>query len=533
MGNYIFKITDKEDYDLVKEFAKKILSKERYSYSVFIHNDWYENHKNEAIRLSSTYDDMGFSSWEWYQSDYAEYAMIDNVKEFFSKKENKIMENEENEVDKAVNDNPVTEQDNSATEEEEREKVGTCIGCGQVIYDGDDYEEDSDGNYLCEDCRDDYVKCDDCGCFVHEDNATWVYDNRGYEIAVCQGCLDDNYFSCEDCGEWHHNDDCYTTYNDHYICESCRDNDYVTCDDCGALVHCDDYYYSERRDRYYCPNCWEDDYDCDGEITPYHDHDRSYLPCYNDYDKSVDMEDFEGGYGFELEVDDGSNRGDCSNELYDLLGDRAIYEEDGSLSDDGFEIITRPMTRRAMEAMPLEDMIGILRSHGFKSHDSGCCGLHIHTSRTLFGDTETERTENIAKIVLFYEMFWDDIVKVSRRKNFHYCSKLSETNNCESITTEEVAKDFVDKKGHHNHFCSINLSNDDTVEFRIMRGTLKLSTLKATLDFTMTLVENCKNIPMDKIHQKSLWLAGLKPETIEYLKERRAFGYEQDDENED
>ena len=525
-GDYIFKITSEEDYELVKEFAKKILSKYRYSWSVFIHNDWYENNKNKAIRLSSTYDDMGFSNWEYYQSDYTEYTMVDNVKEFFEnmeKEKNMETENEEEEV----KDDKIEE--NKDEEEDRGELLGRCMGCNKAIYKDDDYDSDDNDNYVCEDCRDDYVHCDDCGTLIHCDDSYSVYNRNGYDVYVCADCLDDNYFCCDDCGNYEHIDNEYTTYDNHSICSSCREDHYYCCDDCGYLVYEDDYYCNEDDDCIYCPHCWPDHERDSGEITGYHDHDRWNIPYYNDYDNSVNKDNFEGGYGFELEVDDGDDRCDCSNELYDLLGDHAIYETDGSLSDDGFEIITRPMTRRAMESMPLDKMVEILRSYNFKSHDSGCCGLHVHVSRKLFGDDEVQRTENIAKMILFYEIFWDDLVKVSRRKSFGYCNKMSDDNS-EPIDDFDKAKKWTGEGYGHSRYCCVNLCNSDTVEFRLMRGTLKLSTLRATLDFTMTLVENVKNVPIDKITDKDLWLAGLKPETIEYLKERRAFGYEPDDE---
>jgi hypothetical protein len=58
---------------------------------------------------------------------------------------------------------------------------------------------------------------------------------------------------------------------------------------------------------------------------------------------------------------------------------------DGSLND-GFEIVTHPMTHDwAMEKFPWE-MIEKLRRSGYRSWDTDTCGLHVHASRTSFVD---------------------------------------------------------------------------------------------------------------------------------------------------
>jgi hypothetical protein len=413
----------------------------------------------------------------------------------------------------------------------EEEGIRICAICGEVIGEDEDYLENSSGEYLCEKCQDDgYLMCEDCGEFTDE---TYSIDD-GYKY-VCRECTYDYYY-CERCNEYFTRSNVYDTYDDYYVCEHCAENHYYRCENCGNYVHEDDACWNERREEYYCPNCYENNCEYDGCVEGYHAHKYRTIKFYQDNnDYTVDYDNYAGGYGFELEVDNGDNRGECSDELQNLLGDHAYYETDGSLSDDyGFEIITQPHTRLAMEQLPFKEMVKILRKYDYKSHDAKCCGFHIHASRKLFGDTENERTENIAKMILFYERYWDDLVKVSRRKAFGYCYKMSDGGyrGSDGDIDDERAKSIA--KGEddiaRNRYKSINLTNQATIEFRLMRGTLNLNTIRATLDFTMTLVENCKNVPMSEIDNKDLWLKGLKDETIEYLKTRRAFGYEPDDE---
>ena len=65
----------------------------------------------------------------------------------------------------------------------------------------------------------------------------------------------------------------------------------------------------------------------------------------------------------------------------------------------------------------LDRIIGICKEGGFKSHDAGTCGLHIHVNRAYLGDGESSKEKaTIAKIVLLVTKHWDNMVKFSRRQ---------------------------------------------------------------------------------------------------------------------
>ena len=70
-----------------------------------------------------------------------------------------------------------------------------------------------------------------------------------------------------------------------------------------------------------------------------------------------------------------------------------------------------------MNNFDMNQLCDIVKKHGFKSHNTSTCGLHIHASRELFGKDTTEQELTIAKIILLFNRFFDDeIVKFSRRK---------------------------------------------------------------------------------------------------------------------
>ena len=75
-------------------------------------------------------------------------------------------------------------------------------------------------------------------------------------------------------------------------------------------------------------------------------------------------------------------------------------------------------------------------------------------------------------------------------------------------------------------YTAVNLTNADTVEIRMFRGTLKLNTLKATLQMVNHLVEVAVAMS-DTTVQELSWFDFLdtvhEPELIQYLKERRLY----------
>ena len=75
-------------------------------------------------------------------------------------------------------------------------------------------------------------------------------------------------------------------------------------------------------------------------------------------------------------------------------------------------------------------------------------------------------------------------------------------------------------------YTAVNLTNFDTVEIRMFRGTLKLNTLKATLQMVNPLVEVAVSLSDYQVQDMS-WFDFLdeikEPELIQYLKERRLY----------
>ena len=85
------------------------------------------------------------------------------------------------------------------------------------------------------------------------------------------------------------------------------------------------------------------------------------------------------------------------------------------------------------------------------------------------------------------------------------------------------------KKSHQGRYTCVNLTNSNTIEFRIFRGTLKYNTLIATLQFVEKLCSVAISLSEGQLQSLS-WsdlMLGISekqyPELVQYLKERRLY----------
>lgn len=377
----------------------------------------------------------------------------------------------------------------------------------------------------CDSCVcDDAYTCEDCGDYVACDVSTWINDMH----VVCPTCLDDGYDTCEHCGEWAPRDRMTEIRGGGYICERCYEEHYMYCAECGEVVPSDDYDYDAEM----CYECLGDrDSSNERQHYPnavrlnYHDYDRPSLRWFGECRPS--WNGVMRGIGVEVECDAPQrgislNMQGALNDVCALMGDRVFFEYDCSLTNavgKGFEMITQPHTLEAFYEMPWRETFKAIMEHGWAAHDAGTCGLHVHFSRELFGaDTETQ-DDNIAKLMQFFELYYDDIVKVSRRTvdetgNVYYARK-------HGSKSKSRLKDIAESKCC-GHYSAVNVNNEHTVEIRIMRGTLNYSTFMACIDFLVTVVRNSCRIGWSDTTEASEWLMGLKPETIEYVRSKGA-----------
>lgn len=380
-------------------------------------------------------------------------------------------------------------EDEPETIEEEREEV-ECNQCGCVICAGD--EITYAGESYCEDCM---VTCEYCGESVPSDETVVSNLEERYvvERVACESCAEDYFYRCDCCDSWISDDGVWAHDDDRAICNRCSDNYYV-CYDCGSIIHVDDAYYSERDDEHYCEHCYYNNgHNRSGNISDY-GHDQFRKGYYAREFKEMEDECGVSRYfGVELEVDNGRDRDNLADDLFSEIDDS--YElfkckTDGSLGCEGLEIVTFPCSFRfMMEQYPFEDIARIAVRNDYRSHDAGTCGLHIHVSRAGLGESDMEQDLTVAKLMILFDRFWEKLVRFSRRniEQMSWCKKPDVyTDADENGTDDEIvgkAKEWRDR------YHAINLTNSQTIEFRLFRGTLKVSTIKASIQFVNCMID--------------------------------------------
>ena len=230
-------------------------------------------------------------------------------------------------------------------------------------------------------------------------------------------------------------------------------------------------------------------------------------------------------FGVELEID-GAGEYDSNADKILAIGNRdepRVYcKHDGSL-DEGFEIVSHPATLDShMHSFPWEQMMNAAVSMGYRSHQATTCGLHVHISRDAFGRTEQAQEAAIARLLFFVEKHWNELLKFSRRTNRQLERWAAR------YGYRDTPKEMMDhaKSYHYGRYTCVNLTNTDTVEIRIFRGTLKYNTFIATLQLVNRLCDVAIYLTDSELHAMSWsdFTAGItEPELIQYLKERRLY----------
>jgi len=356
-------------------------------------------------------------------------------------------------------------------------ELRACSVCGSLH--GVEVLTEFDDSYLCESCLHvETLRCQRCA------ERIWLDNNAGDgNTPLCQSCYDRYYTSCEDCGRVIHQDDAYYIDDDDYEarCYSC---------------HCRHNHHDVIHDYYYKPE-------------------PEFLGNGNRY------------FGVELEIDDGGESNTNASLILDVAnsGEERVYiKHDGSLNE-GFEIVTHPMTLDYhLKEMPWEQVLVKAKELGYRSHQPGTCGLHVHINRTAFGETESEQDEAIARLLYFFEKHFEELLKFSRRTS----SQLKQW--AARYGLKEHPKEILDHaKGDRQgeRYTCVNLTNYHTIECRMWRGTLKLNTLIATLQLLDRICDVALYFSDEETKAMSwtTFAAGCAhmPELVQYLKERRLY----------
>jgi hypothetical protein len=361
-----------------------------------------------------------------------------------------------------------------------------CMDCGCVIEDGMDFLE-GDNGIVCETCMDEWCFCEFCGD-IHRDYSFVRAEDTG--TFACDYCAGQHFYQCNECEEYFELN--YNIHQDDYgntLCEDCFYDGYTICENCGEIIHYD---HAHEYDGYsYCRSCFDEIDKTPGNINSY-----GYKP-YPEFFGGENTGEFT--FGMELEAGNGTLSG--LSEFCEYADMDEIYlKEDCTIPGYGCEIVTHPMTFSYLNGcFDLESILQSARQNGLTSHDNGDCGLHLHVDKRYFGDDDMTQKFNIAKTIILYERHFDNIVNFSRRQEY----KIDKWCNCSSIsrrqhdTARSLADKISDKIYEDDRYEAVNLQNENTVEFRVFRGSLLMETVMASIQFTKIIIDFAKSSTID------------------------------------
>lgn len=346
---------------------------------------------------------------------------------------------------------------------------------------------------VCNDCVQTCQRCDSIGstndCFNWVDGDLW-----------CEGCVENRAYFCESCEEYNSNGSSYITDRGESWCHPCTDDAYY-CEEC-------DEWNAEG-----CDSCA--DFTSDDGMRIIHDY--SYRPdaIFHSTDKNERL-----FFGIEVEVEAMDSKSTSAMHAHQLEGlDLAYLKHDGSLQD-GFEIVTHPMSHDFFknEATELWTVIENLRSKSgmkVKAWDTKTCGLHIHISRTGF--TNGAHMHRFLNLVYsnpdFYSTLagrtsdqwakFTDIYRNDYERNAEG-ERLWDPDNGYAVTTTRTFKHKLDTASSSDRYSAVNTNNRDTLEMRIFRGSVNGETIKAQLDLAHASVEYTRTLTVQDILQGAL-----------------------------
>jgi hypothetical protein len=187
--------------------------------------------------------------------------------------------------------------------------------------------------------------------------------------------------------------------------------------------------------------------------------------------------------GFELEVEPNQPDYTAAEMLQVYLKKHNLYKShyymkhDGSLR--GFEIVSQPMTLRCLhQKAKLSQILKFMQEKGFTSFLGGKCGFHVHVSRKFFSSEEVDNGDlQLKKLRLFVITNKQYIRRLSRRYGIGE-DRYFRYEDCDS-------KEIIKGRSNTNRYSALNISfrGQQTVEFRMFRGTLNYNRILATLQF--------------------------------------------------
>ena len=200
-------------------------------------------------------------------------------------------------------------------------------------------------------------------------------------------------------------------------------------------------------------------------------------------DKFIGTGDYFLGVELEMEMNDYSKKNMVYKELHRLLhtNKNFVLERDGSLNY-GFELITQPHTYEK-----LLTTLKVVEEIPNVSAKSSRCGMHVHISKKAFKEELEQGT-----LILICMHLQNYFKKFSERKSYDFCRLYLRGATFSDI--DSWNKVFSNRSERRMF---VNLTNNQTVEFRIFQGSTDYKTIVANVQMVVILQKLVRNILLE------------------------------------
>lgn len=278
----------------------------------------------------------------------------------------------------------------------------------------------------------------------------------------------------------------YVTENDKPLCDECYLTHFTTCRICGKVIpkdsgtlcnKCSDIAFQKTMNSYGTKVC------------------SRFKNRTNKSSKPIGCRYF--GYEMEYSYTTGAHARIAFSKLYN---DKLIYNKsDSSLCGGGVEIVTIPMTRN--------NIIKLFNDMDFDTFkylsgtDYSCgAGVHIHVSRNTISPIDITKlsllfNSNRNKMYSRYIYFLSGRIKTINENNLKYKfgtdDSSSDDDRYYAVGSAPLGK-IMDTDFVGSHSVALNLSNKNTIEFRLFKSTMDKEQLISYLEFVEKAIEFCE-----------------------------------------
>lgn len=338
----------------------------------------------------------------------------------------------------------------------------------------------SGDHYLCAICETTHTFCGDCNSTIsHKDVKTIT----GSKTQLCIECYRKKVFLCGNCGAEKPTAKRYEIISrremtEKSLCHNCFVH--LTCNKCNYIPNQASVSYRFDTNNS-CTECERVGVERGKAIKSYATKPRPRI--YGIADTLQYIRTPIPIYGIELEVS--TEKGIHSNSGIAESIDAAInaqpyqyiyIKSDGTIPQ-GFEIVTQPMTLKFLQENSLVDQIyEKAKEMEIISHDTGCCGMHIHVPKIIFTNGDIYKISNI----IYHNRTFIELI--GRRS----ATSHSQYRRCETVDN------YTNPKEHLKKYSQFAVRKH-TCEFRCFRGTIIPQTIRASAEFCDMMISFVKS----------------------------------------